>query len=523
MKLTHAYVGDFTYKRNEDGTLLVTGTATSPALDSDQQICDPRWLAKAMPKWAEVGNVREMHGKVAAGVGVEVSQSPGDKWTLTSLCVDPVTAKKIETGVLKGYSIGIRNAGVVKDAAAPGGRINKGDICEISYVDRGANPDANDLALVKIAKFEKNADDFDVELEDAETEDEPKATFAELLKRYNSTNAAAIAEATEVKSFDDLEAWLYKKAYTQAEREEMAKNGEALSDGSFPIKTVADLKNAIKAYGRAADKAKAMAHIKKRAEALGQSDLIPENWKAVQSAVEKVAGDASLSDETRDAILSALVKDDSVVPLHDPQALQETLENLLTFIQTEIDEMKSGENEIYDIQDLTCAVQIFLSWWRNEAWEGETVYPFNTGGPDVDIYAEMGVDAQIVKAAKADDATDEAKAALTAATAKALGLDTLIAESITKSQEEDRKTIEGLRADLDTVKRMATKGGPSLMMTEADRTRLTKSDELRVKIADKERLLSDPVLEAGDKALVRREVATLRAELSVLEPSGSPQ
>jgi uncharacterized membrane protein YkoI len=69
-----------------------------------------------------------------------------------------------------------------------------------------------------------------------------------------------------------------KRAYTDNERETMAKAGTALPDGSYPIKDEEDLKNAIQAFGRAKDKNAAKAHIMKRALALKLEDLIPENW-----------------------------------------------------------------------------------------------------------------------------------------------------------------------------------------------------------------------------------------------------
>lgn len=62
-------------------------------------------------------------------------------------------------------------------------------------------------------------------------------------------------------------------------RDEMAKKGQALPDGSYPIANESDLKKAIKAFGRAKDKAAAKRHIKKRARALGRTDLVPEEWK----------------------------------------------------------------------------------------------------------------------------------------------------------------------------------------------------------------------------------------------------
>jgi hypothetical protein len=66
------------------------------------------------------------------------------------------------------------------------------------------------------------------------------------------------------------------EAYTDEERKALADKGFALSDGSFPIKNLDDLKNAIQAYGRAKDQARAAKFIVKRAKALGAEDLIPD-------------------------------------------------------------------------------------------------------------------------------------------------------------------------------------------------------------------------------------------------------
>lgn len=69
-----------------------------------------------------------------------------------------------------------------------------------------------------------------------------------------------------------------KRMYSDESREEMAKEGMAMPDGSFPIKDRADLENAIQAHGRAKDIEKAKAHIKKRAKELGLEDMIPAEW-----------------------------------------------------------------------------------------------------------------------------------------------------------------------------------------------------------------------------------------------------
>lgn len=83
-----------------------------------------------------------------------------------------------------------------------------------------------------------------------------------------------------------------KRMYSEDEREKMSESGMALPDGSFPIKDVEDLKNAIQAYGRAKDKGKAKAHIMKRALDLDAEDLIPENW-----VPKKVAEAAAMSED----------------------------------------------------------------------------------------------------------------------------------------------------------------------------------------------------------------------------------
>lgn len=150
MDVTRVYAADITKaERDEKGNLLVYGTATSPAVDLDEQVCDPTWLKRAMPQWFKTAaNVREQHSNIAAGVGVDLEHQAGDAWMLRSKIVDPVSIKKVEEGVLKGYSIGIRNAKIIKDLDAPGGRIVGGDIVEVSIVDSPCNPEA----LLTVAK-----------------------------------------------------------------------------------------------------------------------------------------------------------------------------------------------------------------------------------------------------------------------------------------------------------------------------------------------------------------------------------
>ncbi|SVC90244.1 uncharacterized protein METZ01_LOCUS343098, partial [marine metagenome] len=89
---------------------------------------------------------------------------------------------------------------------------------------------------------------------------------------YETDEAADIeAEAAEI---------ALKRAFSEERRGEMAGSGQALPDGSYPIESETDLKNAIQAFGRAKNKEAAKRHIMKRAKALGLTKLIPGNWVA---------------------------------------------------------------------------------------------------------------------------------------------------------------------------------------------------------------------------------------------------
>ena len=80
--------------------------------------------------------------------------------------------------------------------------------------------------------------------------------------------------------------FLHEKEFSETKRKELASRGFALPDGSYPIETEADLKNAISAYGRAKNQSATAKHIAKRAEALGLLNLIPDSadfQKSLQS------------------------------------------------------------------------------------------------------------------------------------------------------------------------------------------------------------------------------------------------
>ena len=85
--------------------------------------------------------------------------------------------------------------------------------------------------------------------------------------------------------------------YKQADRDQMAKSGQAMPDGSYPVADEEDLDNAIRAVGRGgADHDDIRKHIIKRAAAIGQESKIPDDWNA----------DGSLKDLSDQEIWAAL-------------------------------------------------------------------------------------------------------------------------------------------------------------------------------------------------------------------------
>lgn len=301
--LAHSYAEIIKYDKNDDGTLLVYGKATDDSLDIDQQICDAGWLDRAMPEWFKSGgNIREQHSQIAAGVAQEY-EAKKDGHYISALVVDPVSVKKVENRVLKGFSIGIKAPRVIHDQKAANGRIIDGQIVEVSLVDRPANPNAQ-LMLAK----------------------------------------SVDGELAQVEEFVE------KREFSTEERENLAESGAALPDGSYPIKTVADLKNALQSFGRAKDKQKVKEHIIRRARALDAVDQLPEDWnveKTVQAFIAKF--DKPSFEAARDA--------------------------LARLIQVEAGEMAMGHDERMSLHNLLEAVTHLMAWYEGEKFEGEVELP----------------------------------------------------------------------------------------------------------------------------------------------------
>jgi hypothetical protein len=145
-----------------------------------------------------------------------------------------------------------------------------------------------------------------------------------------------------LQSIDDSDSEL--AVITRKKRMELAKDKKALPDGSFPIRNVSDLKNAVQAYGRAkpGNRGLVRRHIVKMARKLDRKDLVPENWKEASvndtdsiaaslrariSIVESVVAGASLVDSETFAEKD-LYKVDKTEPVGTPDLTKEDLKGL---------------------------------------------------------------------------------------------------------------------------------------------------------------------------------------------------
>ena len=79
---------------------------------------------------------------------------------------------------------------------------------------------------------------------------------------------------------------LLKESVTEDQRQTWAKQGIAMPDGSYYIRNRSDLGHAIHAVGRGKNNSHAAirAHIKRRAKALGATNMLPEEWGGNQVA-----------------------------------------------------------------------------------------------------------------------------------------------------------------------------------------------------------------------------------------------
>lgn len=107
-------------------------------------------------------------------------------------------------------------------------------------------------------------------------------------------NAVARKQASDVDAYlaRNYRSEIEKRTFTAEQREAAANSGAALPDGSFPIENASDLRNAMRAIGRAKVPAKAKAHIRARAKALGLTSELSDAFKGMFAKAAAALGDS---------------------------------------------------------------------------------------------------------------------------------------------------------------------------------------------------------------------------------------
>jgi hypothetical protein len=274
-----------------------------------------------------------------------------------------------------------------------------------------------------------------------------------------------------------VEELVEKRDFSDKEREHLAGTGAAMPDGSYPIKTVQDLRNAIHAIGRAKDPAAVKAHIRRRAQALGRTDLIPDSWKAAAPGMW----------------------------VHDPQQIAAVRDGLVNLMRAELDELADGENEMADLSNLLNALCLLMAWWDHEAAEGETSDPYpagDNGGPAVATTIGLASEPAVEKTAGAEAPApaEQPEAAGTAPPAeKAAEADPKpdLAELVKAAVAQ---AVAPLEAQLAKAMEQPAPGGPVLARPGVDITKADARAAALGKAANYERLayeVSDPQARAG--------------------------
>jgi hypothetical protein len=414
--LTTSYFSIEKSDRQPDGTLMVYGKATDDSVDIDQQICDAAWLDRAMPAWFKTGgNIREQHSSIAAGVAKEY-EAKADGHYIMAHVVDPVSVKKVDAGVLRGFSIGIKSPRVVRDTKAANGRIIDGQIVEVSLVDRPANPNCQ-LVLAKSVDGESSLIQVE-ELTDKHA-DHDQSSHGGGRGGGGGAGGGAAAEA-------DLSDPKARKAQVAAAKgdlisvqDEMYKEnakiqgdktmdlgrrldaGQGVEDAQFGLddaqdsfnraatsKNASEFKTHMNAAGenmqnaasrlRQATNAKPLRAVADKLTAQGKKlqtankTTDAELRKGLQSALHLLSLNKSEETSMKDTVelpveaIGDLLKFDKA----QYEAARDALANLISL---EANGMREGHNEIQSIGHLLEAVMHLHAWYEGEKAEGEVM------------------------------------------------------------------------------------------------------------------------------------------------------
>jgi hypothetical protein len=198
----------------DEQTGKVYGRAVQEVLDRSGEIFDYETSKPNFAKWSEdaakatdgksVGNVRAMHGKIAAGKLTEITFNDAEK--AIDVCaevVDPVEREKCLKGVYSGFSIGGRYAKKWADEVHKGVERYTAEPTEISLVDLPCVPTAQ-FTVVKadgaeeLRKFEATTDNLEAMRKWADSlDDEAQAVLRKLFAEEPAAKSDDLAKRFE--------------------------------------------------------------------------------------------------------------------------------------------------------------------------------------------------------------------------------------------------------------------------------------------------------------------------------------
>lgn len=175
--------------------------------------------------------------------------------------IDP-EAPALRTTSVYGYWVG-----PTSETRENGKRVEVGEDIAIDALDFTASPGVEQSRIDNVA-FESSTMQLGV------------------FESHNGKNICESYDATiEIDEIDDVVDYIGED-YNTAQRKSMAGKGQAMQGGRYPIANKSDLRKAIRAVGRGNGSHDAIRqHIKKRASALGLSNMIPDDWKSTRESV----------------------------------------------------------------------------------------------------------------------------------------------------------------------------------------------------------------------------------------------
>jgi len=235
---------------NDDGTLTVSGIASSESIDSDGEIILADAIKNSIGDYMKFGALREMHQNIAAGTTLSMKVSDDGKTEIEALVVDPVSVKKVLAGVLKGFSIGGK---VTKRSGQNRNIIEALKLTEVSLVDRPANPDAM-ITLYKADTIGDEPDDDEVEVKEIGTPERTEevakslyciADLASVLNHAKYVQRTLALEETGSTIPDEIKEWISEglEILNQMTQEEINPlMSQQPTEGTMPQEVIEEVK-----------------------------------------------------------------------------------------------------------------------------------------------------------------------------------------------------------------------------------------------------------------------------------------